>query len=123
MAKAGAIKFKAWKRGLNAEMIAACWLRLKGYRIVTRRLRTPMGEIDLICRRGNLVLVVEVKARQTLQSAMEAVSINQQKRIEAAADCWLSRQPDYARLSLRFDLVAVRPWRLPVHVPAFFTAG
>lgn len=114
-------KFKTWKRGLNAEMIAAGWLRLKGYRIVTRRLRTPMGEIDLVCRRGNLVLVVEVKARQTLQSAMEAVSTSQQKRIEAAADCWLSRQPDYAKLSLRFDLVAVRPWRFPIHVPAFFT--
>jgi len=101
-------------------MIAACWLRLKGYRIIAQRLRTPMGEIDLICRRGDLVLVVEVKARKTLQSAMEAVSISQQKRIEAAADCWLSRQPDYTGLSLRFDLIAIRPLRLPIHIKAFF---
>lgn len=122
MTKTGAAKFKAWKRGLNAEMIAACWLRLKGYRIIAQRLRTPVGEIDLICRRGDLVLVVEVKARKTLQSAMDAVSISQQKRIEAAADCWLARQPDYAGLALRFDLIAIRPWRAPIHIPAFFTA-
>lgn len=88
----------------------------KGYRIIARRYRTRLGEIDLIARRGDLVAFVEVKARPSLIEAMEAVGRSAERRIEAAADLWLSRQPDHARLSLRFDLVAIRPWRWPVHV-------
>jgi putative endonuclease len=97
-------------------------LMLKGFRIVERRYRTKLGEIDLIARRGDLVLIVEVKARATLEQAMEAVTVTTMKRIESAADLWLARQPDYANLSLRFDMVAILPWRWPVHVPAIFTA-
>lgn len=112
---------KAFQKGIYAERLASCWLRLKGYRILARRLRTLSGEIDLIARKRNLVLIVEIKARHTLQAAMEAVTPHQQRRIEAAADFWLMRQPDHAQLSLRFDLIAIQPWRLPVHIPAFFT--
>lgn len=116
-------KRKAFFRGHSAERLAALALMLKGFRIVTRRYRTRLGEIDLIARRGNLVLIVEVKARATLESAMEAVNRTTMRRIEAATDLWLARQPDRARLSLRFDLIAVLPWRWPVHVPAAFTAS
>lgn len=93
---------------------------VKGFRIVAKRYRTPLGEVDLIARRGNLVLFVEVKARPTLMEAMDAVAHQSQRRIEAAADLWFTRQPDHARLSLRFDLVAVLPRRWPVHVPNVF---
>ncbi|MCB8840763.1 YraN family protein [Aurantimonas sp. VKM B-3413] len=103
-------------KGHRGEMFAAIALRLKGYRIVARRYRAPGGEIDLIARRGGLVLIVEVKARATLQAAMDAVGPFAERRIEAAADHWLRRQPDYDLLSLRFDLVAVLPRRWPVHV-------
>ncbi len=82
------------------------------------RYRTKLGEIDLIARRGNIVLIIEVKARRTLQQAMDSVNPLAMRRIEAAADQWLARQPDHDRLSLRFDLVAILPWRWPVHVPA-----
>lgn len=92
----------------------------KGYRILAHRYRTKLGEIDLIARRGDLVLIVEVKARPTLVAAMEAVARDSERRIEGAADLWLSRQPDYGRLSVRFDLVAVLPWRWPVHVENVF---
>lgn len=102
-------------------MLAAFWLRLKGYRILARRLRTLSGEIDIIARKRNLVLIVEIKARNNLQSAMEAVTISQQRRIEAATDLWLMQQPDYAQLSIRFDLIAILPRHLPVHIPAFFS--
>ena len=68
---------------------------LKGYRIVARRYRTKLGEIDLIARRGDLVLIVEVKARPTLIAAMEAIARESERRIEGAADLWLSRQRDY----------------------------
>lgn len=97
-------------------------LLCKGYRIVARRYRTRLGEIDLIARRGRLVLIVEVKARPTLVEAMEAVARPSERRIEAAADLWLARQPDRSRLSLRFDMVAVLPRRWPVHVENAFPA-
>ncbi len=116
-------KRSAFFRGHNAERFAALALMLKGFRIVARRYRTRLGEIDLIARRGNLVLIIEVKARATLEAAHLAVTPQAMRRIEAAADLWLQRQPDRGRLSLRFDLVAVTPRRWPRHVPAFFTAG
>ena len=108
------------RRGHRGEWLAALALMLKGYRIVARRHRTRLGEIDLIARRGDLVLIVEVKVRPTLAAAMEAVGRLSERRIEAAADVWLSRQPDHARLSLRFDMVAVTPRRWPVHVENIF---
>ena len=93
---------------------------LKGYRILARRHRTRFGEIDLIARRGDLVLFVEVKARRTLMEAMQAIAHESERRIEGAADLWLMRQRDYGKLSMRFDMVAVRPWRWRVHVVNVF---
>ena len=114
-------KVRAYRRGHRGEWLASLALTLKGYRIVARRYRTKLGEIDLVARRGNLVAVVEVKARPTLQEAMDAIGPQAMRRIEAATDLWLARQPDYARLNIRFDLVAVLPRRWPVHVPGIFT--
>jgi len=114
---------RAERLGHRSEWLAAAALRLKGYRIVARRYKTRLGEIDLIARRGDLVAVVEVKARRTLIEAMEAIARTSQRRIEAAADLWLIRQPDYARLSIRFDMVAVLPFRWPVHVENIFQGG
>lgn len=113
-------RFKAYRRGHRGEWVAALALMLKGYRIVARRYRTKLGEIDLIARRGDLVLIVEVKVRATLLEAMDAIGRQSERRIEAATDIWLSRQPDYGRLSIRFDMVAVLPRRWPVHVENVF---
>jgi putative endonuclease len=113
-------RFRAYRKGHRGERLAALALMLKGYRILARRHRTKLGEIDLIARRGDLVLIVEVKARQTLTEAMEALSRTSERRIEAAADLWLARQPDYGRLSIRFDMVAVLPRRWPIHVENVF---
>ncbi len=114
-------KRRAYRRGHRGEWLAAVALTLKGFRVVARRYRTKLGEIDLIARRGDLVLIVEVKARPSLQEAMDAVGPQAMRRIEAATDLWLARQPDYARLSVRFDLVAILPGKWPVHVPGLFT--
>lgn len=107
---------RALARGHRGELLAAVALMLKGYRIVARRYRTKLGEIDLIARRGAVVAIVEVKARPSLREAMEAVTATAEQRIEGAADMWLARQRDAHRLSLRFDIVAVLPRRWPVHV-------
>jgi putative endonuclease len=113
-------RFNAYRRGHRGEWLAALALMLKGYRIVARRYRTRLGEIDLIARRGDLVLIVEVKARATLIEAMDAIARQSERRIEAATDLWLARQPDHGRLSIRFDMVAVLPRRWPVHVENVF---
>lgn len=113
-------RLRAYRKGHRGEWLAALALMVKGYRIVARRYRTKLGEIDLIARRGDLIVIVEVKVRPTLASAMEAVVFMSERRIEAAADLWLARQPDYGRLSVRFDLVAVLPRRWPVHVENVF---
>lgn len=117
---ADARRIKAYRRGHRSEWLAAAALLAQGFRIVARRYKTRLGEIDLIARRGDLVLIVEVKARKTLAEAMEAIAYTSERRIEGAADLWLARQRDYARLSLRFDMVAVLPWRWPVHVANIF---
>src|SRR5690606_25602672 len=108
------------RRGHRGEFFASLALMLKGYRIVARRYKTRLGEIDLIARRGDLVLIVEVKLRPTLIEAMDAIGRLSERRIEAAADLWLMRQPDHAKLSLRFDMVAVLPRRWPIHVANIF---
>jgi len=111
---------KAYRRGHRGEWLASLALMVKGFRIVARRYKTPLGEIDLIARRGDLVLIVEVKARPSLVAAMEAIGRQSEQRIEGAADLWLARQKDFGRLSVRFDMVAVLPRRWPVHVPNAF---
>ena len=118
--KALRLRRKAYRRGHSSEWLAGLALMLKGFRIVARRYRTKLGEIDLIARRGNLVLIVEVKARKSLMEAMEAIAYESERRIEGAADLWLSRQRDHAKISMRFDMVAVLPWRWPVHVENIF---
>jgi len=112
---------KAYRQGYWGEFLAAWLLRLKGYRLIARHWRCAQGEIDIIARKGKQIALVEIKARPSLQQAMEALAPSQQKRIEAAADLWLAQQPDYAQLSLRFDLIAVCPRRLPRHIKACWT--
>ncbi|MBA4777005.1 MULTISPECIES: YraN family protein [Agrobacterium] len=105
----------AERRGHTAEYWAALYLLAKGYRILAIRYRTRLGEIDLIARKKNLVAIIEVKARASGESAVNAVGFHSQQRIRAAADLWLSRRKDADRLSLRFDIVAILPRRLPQH--------
>ena len=113
---------QAFRRGHLAEAAAAWLLRCKGYRIVGRRVRTPMGEIDLIARRGSTIAFVEVKARPTRDVALEAVSPRQARRMVAAARYWLSLQPPATAGDWRFDIVVVSPYLLPRHLPNAFGA-
>ncbi|CUX26075.1 MULTISPECIES: YraN family protein [Agrobacterium] len=106
---------KAERRGHAAEYWAALYLLLKGYRILAIRYRTRLGEIDLIARKKDLVAIIEVKARASGSSAVDAVGFHSQQRIRAAAGLWLSRRKDAARFSLRFDIIAILPRRLPQH--------
>lgn len=113
-------RLKALKRGRLAEYRAALCLLLKGYRIVALRYRTKLGEIDIIARRGDLIACVEVKARRSAEAGVFAVTATAQRRIRAASDLWLANQPDFSRLSVRYDIVTVTPWGWPRHLPDAF---
>lgn len=106
----------AEKRGRSGERLAAWWLRLKGYRIVARGVRTPVGEIDLVARRGRRLALVEVKRRATLAAAAEAIRPQQQARIARAAEAFLKRRPDLADLTLGFDALLLAPGCRPRHL-------
>ncbi|MBP5858761.1 YraN family protein [Marivibrio halodurans] len=107
----------AERRGRRSEALALWWLRLKGYRVLARRARTPVGEIDLIVRRGGLIAAVEVKARPDLASAAESLGPAQRRRVARAFAHWLTHRPALAALDQRFDLVLVVPGRRPRHIP------
>lgn len=107
---------KAQRRGRWAETLCVAVLMLRGYRILARRMRCPVGEIDILARRGRALAVVEVKARATLRQAAESVTPAQKKRLVRAAAWVVSGRPDLATLDIRFDVMLVVPWRLPHHV-------
>lgn len=110
----------AFRVGLSAESRAAAYLVAKGYRIVARRFRSPVGEVDIVARRKGVLVFVEVKARNTLDGAAESLLPRQQRRIAAAASAWLAEHPDDVDSAIRFDAVLVAPGRIPRHIPAAF---
>ena len=112
----------AFRLGISAESRAAAFLIAKGFRILARRWRSPVGEIDIIARRRQLLIFVEVKARETLDDAAWSVTDRQRARIAAAAELWLARQGDHDFRDMRFDAVLVAPGRIPRHLPAAFDA-
>ena len=113
----------AYRHGHLAEAVAAGLLMAKGFRLLARRYKTPLGEIDLIVKRGRLIVFVEVKARATQREGLESVGRMSERRIVGAADLWLAKHPDAAGLDLRYDMVVVSPWRLPLHLPDAFRPG
>jgi putative endonuclease len=106
----------AERRGHRSESLAALWLRLKGYRILARQLKTRAAEIDLVAAAPfGPVCFVEVKARALARAAAESVGPSQQTRIARAASLYLASRPGLARRGARFDIVAIAPKSLPVH--------
>jgi putative endonuclease len=115
-------RIAAFQSGLSAESRCAAWLIAKGYRIVARRFRSNVGEIDIIARRRGVTAFIEVKARPTLDDAAYAITPYQQQRIIAAAEAWLATHPQYGSDDLRFDAMLIAPGRLPRHLMAAFDA-
>ena len=113
----------AFRLGLSAESRAAAMLVAKGYRIVARRWTSPVGAIDIVARRRKTLVFVEVKARERLDDAAEAVIGRQQRRIIAAAEAWLATHPDDIDCDIRFDVMLVAPKSLPRHIMAAFDAS
>jgi putative endonuclease len=107
---------RAERQGRRAEHWVARYLRLKGYRILARGWRAPEGEIDIVARKGRVVVLVEVKTRPSAEIAAYAITPRQRNRIERAALRFLAQHPRHADCDLRFDAILVTPWRLPRHL-------
>jgi len=112
----------AFRLGLSAESRAAMMLIAKGYRIAARRWKTPLGEIDIVARRRQALVFVEVKARARADEAAQALTERAKRRIVAAAELWLAHYPDDAEREIRFDVMLVAPGAIPRHVVNAFDA-
>lgn len=104
-----------WLRGRKAESLAAWFLRFKGFKIIAQRYQTPFGELDLVARRGMLLIFVEVKSRHSHRAALESVTEHQQRRIASAAAAFLLRHAQYQDMDSRFDVIAFGSLLLPHH--------
>lgn len=111
---------KRYRKGLRAEGLAAWHLRLRGWRIVAQRFKTPLGEIDLVARRGRTLAFIEVKARASTAQAAEAIHVQNQQRVVRAAQWFLSAHPKYAESAIRFDACLVPWYGWPVFIPHAF---
>ena len=110
----------AERRGRIGETAAAWWLRLRGWRILDRRVRTPVGEVDLIARKGALVAFVEVKRRGTAAELDYAIDARRLGRVAAAAE-YLA--PRYAGPTddIRIDVILIAPGRSLRHIENAWT--
>lgn len=106
---------RAEAAGRRAERLAGWWLRLKGWRVLDRRVRTPAGEVDLVARRGSLVAFVEVKARKSAAELDWAIDQRRLSRVAAAAEVLM---PRYAGPGddIRVDVVLIAPGTRPRHI-------
>jgi putative endonuclease len=111
------LRQSAERRGRRSELVATLLLIAKGYRILGRRVRTHAGEIDIVAHSpGGILCFVEVKARESLREAREALLPRQRDRISRAAEIYLTQRRNWVPRGVRFDTIVVAARRWPVHV-------
>lgn len=101
-------KKKTHDRGIVAEGAAELFLRAKGFDILRRRYKTPVGEIDIIARDDAYLVFVEVKARPSVDDAFLSITPKMRERIHAAAQYFAAEHPQYSDFPMRVDVVAVK---------------
>ena len=101
-------KQQTYDRGLWAENLATLYLMSKGYRILERRYKTKAGEIDLIAKKKDAFVFIEVKSRKTKTQALESLTPRMRGRIQNAA-LYYCAEKNLADVEMRFDLIAVIP--------------
>lgn len=100
--------------GMLAENSAAAFLESQGFEIVARNFLRRVGELDLVARCGNLLVIAEVRTRadDRFGGAAASVSRAKQRRIIATAGLFLDHHPQLRRCQVRFDVIAVRDGQL-----------
>ena len=116
-------RIQAYWKGHRGEALAAWYLRFKFYRVLARRFKTPVGEIDLIVERFGVTVFVEVKARSKAATEAETLEAVNARRITRAAAYWLLKHPARASADYRFDVIFLAPGRWPRHVINAFDAS
>lgn len=101
--------------GRRGERLAGWWLRLKGWRILDRRVRTPAGEVDLVARKGSLIAFVEVKTRNSAAELDWAIDERRLARVAAAAELLMPRYAEPGD-DIRVDVVLLAPGSRPRHI-------
>ena len=109
--------------GLVAEMLCILRLWLTGWRVLARRWKHPLGEIDLIACRRKTVAFIEVKARRTGREAIESIHPKQQQRIMRSAEMWVAKHPQFDSHELRFDVMWLSTWPWPHRLADAFRMG
>jgi putative endonuclease len=109
--------------GRRSETLAAWYLRLKGYRIVARRYKCPVGEIDLVAERFGTTVFVEVKARSARATEAEAWGAVNRRRLIRAAEHYVARHPGLVARPQRFDVIFLAPMAWPRHQVNAFDAS
>ncbi|MGA2384105.1 MAG: YraN family protein [Gemmatimonadales bacterium] len=101
------------RAGVEAESLAAAAMRVQGYQVLEQRFRYGHHDVDLVARRGKVVVFVEVKSRSTdaFGAPSEAVTARKQADVVRAASVWLSRHAT-AWDAVRFDVITVRDGKL-----------
>lgn len=98
-----------YKTGLFAEFVARMYLRLHGFKILKSRYitgrHTNRAEIDIIARRGELIIFVEVKKRKSIDVAFGAITPNQAQRLRRAAETFIAQK--HWNGDARFDVITV----------------
>ncbi|MEM6780384.1 MAG: YraN family protein [Pseudomonadota bacterium] len=97
-----------YQKGLWAEALAEIFLRLKAYRILEKRYKTPVGEIDILATRKNTLIAIEVKARKSREDALYAINTKTQNRIVRALEYYVSHNPKWADKNFRFDIITIK---------------
>lgn len=115
--------FTRYQFGKCAEVWVAFFLLLKAYRILAIRHRTPVGEIDILARKAQTLIIVEVKARKSVEDAAHAISLRQRERLVQASHYLKAGNPEYAPLAIQFDCCLVSWYMGITHIKNAFSGG
>lgn len=114
-------KQKADRDGRRAEALAALYLRCRFHSICHMRYKTPLGEIDIISKRGNTIYITEVKYRNSSASLSSALEMVSQQRLVSATEFFISRNPALAHYNYRFDIVFISKGHWPKYIKNAFS--
>ncbi|MCB2087371.1 MAG: YraN family protein [Sphingomonadaceae bacterium] len=106
---------RAEQQGREGERRAALWLQAQGWRILDRRRKTPLGEIDLIAKRGAIVAFVEVKWRRKAEDLDHAIDEYRLRRVAAAVEA-VAHEYAANGEDIRIDVLLLAPRSLPRHI-------